>query len=141
MEDALKSRFLGEIPLSSLDLESYVFVRGTSFEFDYAIVWTLSGLQIVLRSFLLVKEFRIENIEFIPLYSFGRRIIFSIMLGIIFVPLNCNSATTNILRFFIPKTSLSLTGYPVIKLFLIFFKSFILLKLNDFLCYKVYGYC
>ena len=141
MKDTLKSGFLCEIPLSSLYFESNVFVRRTSFEFNYAIVWTLSGLQIVLRSFLLVEEFRIKNVEFIPLYSFRWGIVFSVMLSIIFVPFNCYSTTTYVLRFFVSKASLCLAGYPVIKLLLIFFKSFVFLKLDDFLSNKVYGNC
>ena len=133
MKDTLKSRFLCEIPLPSLNLESNIFIRRTCLEFYNAIVGALSWLQIVLWSFLFIKELWIENIELIPLNSFWGRIVIIIVLTIVFVPLNCDSSSIYILWFFVSKSSFSLTWNPVIKLLLIFFQTFVLLKFDNLL--------
>jgi hypothetical protein len=55
------------------------------------------------------------------------------VLRVVFVPLYSHSSTVYVLRLFVSESSFSLTGYPIIKFFLIFLQSFIPLKLDNLL--------
>ena len=133
MKNTLKSWFLSEIPLSSLNFESNIFIWRACLEFYFTVIRTLGSLQVILRSFLFVKQLRIKNIEFISLNCFWRRIIVIIVLSIVFIPLNCDSSSVDVLRLFVSKSSFSFTWYPIIELFFIFLKTFIFLKLDNLL--------
>ena len=137
VEYAFESWFLCEVPLPSLNFEANVLIRWSCFELDDAEIWTFSSLQVILWSFLFVKQFWVRNVEFIPLNSFGWRVIIIVVLTVVFVPLDCNSSSVDVLRFLISKAALCFTGHPVIKLFLILFQTFIFLKLDNLLGYEV----
>ena len=141
MKNALEARFFCEIPLPPLNFEGNIFVRRSSLEFYDAEVRTLSRLQIVLRSFLFVEQFRIEDVEFVALNCFGRRVIVIVVLRIVLVPLNGNSPSIDVLRFLVPKASFSLAWNPVVELLFVLFQPFVLLKLDDLLSDEVNRYC
>ena len=140
VKDALETWLLSKVPLSPLNLEGNVFVGRTRLEFYYTKVWTLSGLEIVLRSFLLVQELRIENVKCVALNSFRGRIVIIIMLSVIFVPLNGGSPPVDVLRFLISEPPFCIARDPVIKRFLGFLQSFVFFKLDNLLGDKVDGY-
>jgi len=139
VKDALKAWFFSEVPLPSLYLECNIFVWWSCLELDNAVIRTLSSFQIVLRRLLFIQEIWVENIEFVALDSFRRRIVIVIVLGVIFIPLDCHSPSVNILWLFISETTLSLTWHPIIELFLIFFQSLILFELDNLLSDEVDG--
>ena len=141
MKDAFKSWFFCKIPFSSLNFEPNVLIRRSSFEFYDTIVRTFRGFQMILRSFLFIKQFRIKYVKFITLDCFWGRIIITIVLSVILIPLYSDSSSINILWFFISESSLSLTRHPVVKLFFVFLKPFVFFKFDNLLSNKIDCYC
>lgn len=83
---------------------------------------------------MLIVEVRVEDIELISLDSLRWGVVFIVMHGIIFIPLNCHSLAVYILWLESSKAAFGLTGSPVIKLLFIFLKSLVFLKFNDLFC-------
>ena len=137
-KNALESWFLSKFPLFFQNLKGYIFIWRSCFESNYTIVWVISVRQIILRCFLFVIQIWVKNVEFVTLDWFWRWVILSISMHTA-VPhyFMSNSHSIQIYWFTVPESPLCLTWYPVIKLLLIFFHSFILLKFDDLFCYLV----
>lgn len=142
----LESRFSSKIPLFSKNFKANILIRWTSLELNHHMTWIFKWLQIILRSFFFIKEIRIENIEFVPLDLFWWWLFLIISLFddtwlTISTPIMWYSDSVDILRFSLSVPAFSFYRYPVIKLFLIFFHSFVLLELHNLLCDKIICFC
>lgn len=139
MEDGLKAGFLSKIPLFSKNFEGDIFVGRACLELDDAVIWTFSGFEIVLRSFLLIVKVRIEDIKLVSLDGFGRRVIVVVVHGIILIPFDGHSLPVDVLWFEAAEASFGLAWHPVVELLLILLHSLVLLELNDLLCDEIIG--
>lgn len=127
----LKPRFLRNIPLFLKYLKRDIFIRRTCLELNNTIIRIIRILEIILRGLLFVKQIRIEYIEFVTLDCLRRWVIFRIMHAVVFIPLVGYSDSIYVYRFLLSESALSLTRYPIIKLLLILFHSFVFFEFDD----------
>ena len=95
----------------------------------------------ILRSFLVVEQFGVENVELVALHCFGRRVVFVVVHRVVLVPLDCHSPPIYVLRLLVSEPAFSLAGHPVVELFFVFFQPLVLLELDDLLGNVVDGDC
>ena len=87
VERASKTVAFWHLPFPVYDCKRNVFVGGSSVEPDGESVWCRVRLQVKLWRSCLVRQVRVENVEFVSLDDLGRRILWVIVSLVIFVPL------------------------------------------------------
>lgn len=137
MKYRLKSWFLSKVPLLTKNFKCNVFVGRSCLEFYNTVVRALSCLQIILRCLLLIVEIRVEDIELVALDSFGGRVVFWIMHGVVFVPLDCDPFSIDVLWLQATEASLSFARNPVIEFLFVLLHALVLLKFNDLFSYEI----
>lgn len=95
-----KSFLVGILPLAIDDLESDVFVRRSSAEAQNSEIPVVSArCNRILRCRIFVDQIRIEDVEFVALNDFRRRIIHVVMRLVVLVPFEPSVDAIEVARF------------------------------------------
>ena len=87
VERASKAVAFWHLPFPVYDCKRDVFVRGSGVEPYSESIWCCVRLQVKLWRRCLIRQVRVENVEFISLDDLGGRVLWVIVSLVIFVPL------------------------------------------------------
>ena len=144
-EDGFKPRLLSEVPLFPENLKGHILVRRTGLKFDHHIVRVFKCFQVVLGSFFLVEQVRIEYVELVALDLLWWRMLLVVFLfddaGLAVAgPVIRDSDSVDVLRFTVSEAAFGFCRQPVVELFFVLLHSLVFLKLHNLLSDEIIGF-